>query len=191
MRDCLLSRGLEDVYKRHALWGVQRACERTIGMFAFALWDRQTRTLSLARDRLGKKPLYYAATPERVLFGSQLKAFRHAPGWSPSVDPDAVVEYLRLGYIAQPRSIYRDAAKLPPGHILTLRANQAPQLTCFWDARAMARAKMAEADATIDDGEAEERLDALLRDAVRLRMIADVPLGLFCRAASTRRPWWR
>jgi asparagine synthase (glutamine-hydrolysing) len=162
-----------------ALWGVQAACERSIGMFAFALWDRTTRTLWLARDRLGKKPLYYAASPERVLFASQLKAFRHAPGWSPSVDQDAVVEYLRLGYVAQPRSIYREAAKLPPGHILTLRAGQPPQLTCFWDPRAMARTAMSEADAALDEAEAAERLDALLRDAVRLRMIADVPLGAF------------
>src|SRR5262249_29189396 len=154
-------------------WGVQGACERSIGMFAFALWDRTTRTLWLARDRLGKKPLYYASTPERVLFASQLKAFRHAPGWSPSIDPDSVVEYLRLGYVAQPRSIYREAAKLPPGHVLTLRAGQAPQLTSFWDPRAMARAGVSGADATPDDDAAEERLDALLRDAVRLRMIAD------------------
>src|SRR5262249_43856945 len=107
-----------------ALWGVQAACERAIGMFAFVLWDRRTRTLFLARDRLGIKPLYYASTPERVLFASQLKAFRAAPGWSPSVDPDAVVGYLRLGYVAQPRTIYREAAKLPPGHILTVRAGE-------------------------------------------------------------------
>src|SRR5262245_52638546 len=160
-----------------ALWGVKSACERSIGMFAFVLWDRATRTLTLARDRLGKKPLYYAASRERVLFASQLKAFRHVPDWAPSIDPDAVVEYLRLGYVAQPRTIYREAAKLPPGHILTLRHGEAPQLTCFWDARAMARASAA--DAMTDDGEAQERLDSLLRDAVRLRMIADVPLGAF------------
>ncbi|MFL5062271.1 MAG: asparagine synthase (glutamine-hydrolyzing) [Xanthobacteraceae bacterium] len=162
-----------------ALWGVRAACERTIGMFSFALWDRQTRTLSLARDRLGIKPLYYAVTSTQILFASQLKALRGVPGWSPSVDPDAIVGYLRLGYIAQPRTVYREAAKLPPGHILTVRGGERPQLACFWDAREIARAGASQADAAIDEQEALDRLDTLLRDAVRLRMIADVPLGAF------------
>jgi len=98
-----------------ALWGVEAAIERTIGMFAFALWDRKTRTLVLARDRLGIKPLYYAVSPDRVLFASQLKAFRAVPGWKPTIDDDAVVGYLRHAYIAQPRTIYREAEKLAPG----------------------------------------------------------------------------
>jgi asparagine synthase (glutamine-hydrolysing) len=109
-----------------ALWGVESAIERTIGMFAFALWDRKTRTLVLARDRLGIKPLYYAATPERVLFASQLKAFRAVPHWKPTIDDDAVAGYLRHAYIAQPRTIYREAEKLAPGHILTMRQGTAP-----------------------------------------------------------------
>src|SRR5437879_10903007 len=78
-----------------ALWGVEAAIERAIGMFAFALWDRKTRTLHLARDRLGIKPLYYAASPERVLFASELKAFRVVPGWKPTIDDDAVAGFLR------------------------------------------------------------------------------------------------
>jgi asparagine synthase (glutamine-hydrolysing) len=162
-----------------AVWGLRGACERTIGMFAFALWDRQSRTLSLARDRLGIKPLYYAATPTQILFASQLKAFRAAPGWAPSVDADAIVGYLRLGYIAQPHTIFREAAKLAPGHILTARAGEAPQLTCFWDARDIALTGSRSAEAAVDEQEALERLDVLTRDAVRLRMIADVPLGAF------------
>src|SRR5947209_15094086 len=109
-----------------ALWGVEAAIERAIGMFAFALWDRETRALTLARDRLGIKPLYYAAAPDRVLFASQLKAFRAAPHWKPTTDTDAVVGYLRHGYIAQPRTIYREAAKLAPGHILTVQVGQEP-----------------------------------------------------------------
>jgi asparagine synthase (glutamine-hydrolysing) len=162
-----------------ATWGIVGACERTIGMFAFSLWDRHTRTLSLARDRLGIKPLYYAATRERILFGSQLKAFRAAPDWSPNVDRDSVVGYLRLGYINQPRTIYREAAKLPPGHVLTVRAGEEPTLACFWDVGAIARAGLAASVTPMDEEEAVGRLDALLRDAVRLRMIADVPLGAF------------
>src|SRR6516225_9380282 len=162
-----------------ALWGVEAAIERAIGMFAFALWDRKTRSLTLARDRLGIKPLYYAATPERVIFASQLKAFRAAPDWRPTIDDDAVVGYLRHAYIAQPRTIYREAEKLAPGHILTLREGMAPVPKCFWDLRAVAVAGQRRNDPAPDANEAIERLDALLRDSVGLRMIADVPLGAF------------
>jgi asparagine synthase (glutamine-hydrolysing) len=162
-----------------ARWGVEAALERTIGMFAFALWDRTTRTLCLARDRIGIKPLYYAATPDRVLFGSQLKAFRAAPDWKPTIDNDAVVGYLRHSYIAQPRTIYSEAAKLPPGHILTLRAGRPPELKCYWDARGVALAGRSRNDPALDEEEAVERLEALLLDSVKLRMISDVPLGAF------------
>jgi asparagine synthase (glutamine-hydrolysing) len=162
-----------------ALWGVEAAIERAVGMFAFALWDRKTRSLTLARDRLGIKPLYYAATPERVIFASQLKAFRAAPDWRPTIDDDAVVGYLRHAYIAQPRTIYREAEKLAPGHILTLREGTTPLPKCFWDLRAIAVAGQRRNDPAPDANEAIERLDALLRDSVGLRMIADVPLGAF------------
>src|SRR5882757_2778138 len=162
-----------------ALWGVEAALARAIGMFAFALWDRKTRTLVLARDRLGIKPLYFAATPERLLFASQLKAFRQAPDWKPTIDDDAVVGYLRHAYIAQPRTIYREARKLTPGHILTLREATAPALKCFWDLRGIAIAGERRNDPAPDANAAVERLDALLRDSVKLRMIADVPLGAF------------
>src|SRR6266540_1136440 len=162
-----------------ALWGVEAAIERAIGMFAFALWDRATRTLYLVRDRLGIKPLYYAATAERVLFASELKAFRAAPGWQPTIDDDAVAGFLRHAYIGQPRTIYREASKLPPGHILTLRQGTAAVPKCFWDLRGIAIAGQARNDPAPDANEAVEQLDALLRDSVRLRMIADVPLGAF------------
>src|SRR5712692_6425774 len=162
-----------------ALWGLEPAIERAIGMFAFALWHRSTRTLHLARDRVGIKPLYYAATPERVLFASELKAFRVVPGWKPTIDDDAVVGFLRHAYIAQPHTIYREASKLPPAHILTLRQGRAPALKCFWDLRGIAVAGQARNDPAPDENEAVERLDALLRDSVKLRMIADVPLGAF------------
>jgi asparagine synthase (glutamine-hydrolysing) len=162
-----------------SLWGLEAAVERTIGMFAFALWDRQSQVLSLVRDRLGIKPMYYAATSERVLFASQLKAFRALPEWKPSIDADAVVGYLRHAYIGQPRTIYREAKKLPPGQIVTLRRDVAPVLKPFWDLRSTVITGLARNDPAPDENEAVERLDALLRDAVRLRMIADVPLGAF------------
>jgi len=162
-----------------ALWGVEAAIERAIGMFAFAFWDCTSRTLVLARDRLGIKPLYYAATPERVLFASQLKAFRAVPRWRPTIDDDAVAGFLRYGYIAQPRTIYHEASKLPPGHTLTLRVGADPTPHCFWDLRAIAISGQRRNDPAPDADEAIERLDTLLRDSVRLRMIADVPLGAF------------
>jgi asparagine synthase (glutamine-hydrolysing) len=161
------------------LWGVEAALDRSIGMFAFALWDRKMRTLILARDRLGIKPLYYVATPQRVLFASQLKAFRAVPDWRPSIDEDAVAGYLRHAYIAQPRTIYRGVEKLTPGHILTLRQGIEAAPRCFWDLRDIALSGQRRNDPTPDADEAVERLDTLIRDAVRLRMIADVPLGAF------------
>jgi len=162
-----------------AFWGVEAAIERAIGMFAFGLWDRTTRTLVLARDRLGIKPLYYAVTPERVLFASQLKAFRGCPNWQPTIDNDAVVGYLRHAYIAQPRTIYREAEKLAPGHILTLRKGVSARPKCFWDLRGIALGGQQRNDPAPDAEEAVERLDTLLRDSVKLRMVADVPLGAF------------
>ena len=139
-----------------ALWGVEAAIERAIGMFAFALWDRKTRSLTLARDRLGIKPLYYAASPERILFASQLKAFRPAPHWKPTIDEDAVVGYLRHAYIAQPRTIYREAEKLAPGHILTLRKGSTSSPKCFWDLRDIAVAGQRRNDPVPDPREAAD-----------------------------------
>jgi asparagine synthase (glutamine-hydrolysing) len=162
-----------------ALWGVEGALDRVVGMFAFGLWDRKSRSLTLARDRLGIKPLYYAVSPRHVLFASQLKAFRGAPFWSPTIDEDAVVGYLRHAYVAQPRTIYREAQKLAPGHILTLCESQSVKPKCFWDLRAVALAGIKRNDPEPNPEEAADRLDALLRDSVKLRMIADVPLGAF------------
>jgi asparagine synthase (glutamine-hydrolysing) len=89
------------------------------------------------RQTVGIKPLYYAAMPDRLLFGSELKALRAASGWTPTIDEDAVAGFLRHGYIAQPRTIYREAAKLPPGHVLTARNGASPTLTCYWDLRSV------------------------------------------------------
>jgi len=162
-----------------ALWGVEPALDRAIGMFAFALWDRDGRALVLARDRLGIKPLYYAANAQHVVFASQLKAFRGVPFWKPSIDEDALVGYLRHAYVAQPRTIYREAQKLPPGHILTLRQGHRAEPKCFWDLRGIAIAGLKRNDPEPEANEAVERLDGLLRDSIKLRMIADVPLGAF------------
>jgi asparagine synthase (glutamine-hydrolysing) len=163
-----------------ALWGLPTTLQRLVGMFALALWDRQTRTLWLVRDRLGVKPLYYAATDKQCLFGSELKAFRAVDKMSLSLDADALTAYLRLGYVPSPLSIYREVKKLPPGHILKLAPDQPPVLDSFWSLRQIAQAGgLSCLGASFDERAVIDELDALLRDAVRLRMISDVPLGAF------------
>ena len=107
-------------------WGVERCVERLIGMFAFAVWNRRTRTLTLVRDRIGIKPLYWAELPNLLLFGSELKALRAHPGWTGEIDRDALLGYLRYGYIAAPHSIYRNVHKLEPGCLLTVRPGEPP-----------------------------------------------------------------
>jgi len=143
-------------------------------MFAFALWDRNRETLFLARDRLGVKPLYYAALPDgRVIFGSELKSLRAHGGLAEALDPRAVEEYFALGYVPEPRTIFRGASKLSPGHTLTLvRGRPMPEPRAYWDVRFTLDNKVSEADAT-------RELVERLAESVRLRMIADVPLGAF------------
>ena len=162
-----------------AAWGIERALGRCIGMFAFALWDRASRRLHLARDRLGIKPLYWARTARGLLFASQPKCFSMHPDWRPAVDRASFAEYLRHGYVNAPRCIYREAYQVRPGHILTLDSRGEVHEHCYWDAGAVARDGLRRRRTQVDDEEAVESLDALLRDAVGRRMVADVPLGAF------------
>jgi asparagine synthase (glutamine-hydrolysing) len=154
-------------------WG--EACvERFRGMFAFAIWDRRTETLFLARDRLGIKPLYYAPLGDGcLLFGSELKALLAHPDLERKVDPLAVEEYFSYGYVPEPKTVFKGALKLPPAHWLKLRRGQPlREPTEYWDVPFAPHASMTEADAI---AELVERL----REAVRIRMIAEVPLGAF------------
>jgi asparagine synthase (glutamine-hydrolysing) len=159
-------------------WGIEATVSRLIGMFAIALWDMASQTLTLIRDRVGIKPLYYADLGQRFLFASQLKSLAAGGGWAPALDEDALASYLRFGYVPAPLSIFRQAAKLSPGCILTLARGKPAVITRYWDMRSVALTGLAAARETEgDDAEAVEALDALLRDSVRRRMIADVPLG--------------
>jgi asparagine synthase (glutamine-hydrolysing) len=161
-----------------AVWGVAATIERLIGMFALAIWDRRDRVLYLVRDRLGIKPMYWASVGDTFLFGSELKALRAHSGWQPELDRNAVASFLRFAYVPEPATIYRGVQKQPPGTILTLRAGGQPAIEPFWMLEAVARAGQANRF-TGSDAEAVETLDALLGDAVRRRMVADVPLGAF------------
>ena len=166
----------EVILEACAAWGVRRAVERFIGMFAFALWDREDRVLTLVRDRLGIKPLYWGRFGDLFLFGSELKALRAHPGWQPEIDRDALAAYMRYSYVPAPHTIYRNVFKLEPGKILTLRPGQPPEIDAYWDMRAVARKGVADPLA-ISDGEALEQLENVLGDAVKRRLVADVPLG--------------
>jgi len=164
-------------------WGIQGTIERAVGMFAFAVWDRQTATLTLGRDRIGEKPLYYGwqgrGNRAVFLFGSELKALRAHPEFEATVDRDALCLQMRYSYIPAPYSIYRGVAKLPPGCLLSVSARaREPKLTTYWSAARQITAGVA---APFDGGaqQAVKALETLLERAVRDQMIADVPLGAF------------
>lgn len=162
-------------------WGLESAVKRFIGMFAFALWDKREHRLHLARDRLGEKPLYYGWMGKTFLFGSELKALRAHPDFREEINRDALALYLRHNYVPGPYSIYKGIYKLPPGTILTLnRADgiSTPAPIPYWSAREVAEQGIAR-PFTGSVEEAITQLDTLLREAVKMRMEADVPLGAF------------
>ncbi|HEY5810104.1 MAG TPA: asparagine synthase (glutamine-hydrolyzing) [Povalibacter sp.] len=169
-------------------WGLDEALRRANGMFAIALWDRSERVLHLARDRIGKKPLFYGWLGNSLVFASELKAFFAHPQFELQVDPDSLALFLRHGYVPAPWSILRRVFKLLPGSRLALRAQDVaagagahdPHRSCtrYWNAQeilgaAVANPLRASTDETLNE------LDSLLRDAVASRLFADVPLGAF------------
>ncbi|HJT07421.1 MAG TPA: asparagine synthase (glutamine-hydrolyzing) [Stellaceae bacterium] len=162
-----------------ARWGVAatlRACE---GMFALALWDRRQRTLTLIRDRLGIKPLYWGHAGSAFLFGSELKALCRHPDWRPAIDPDSVAQFLRFGYVPAPHSIYRGVHKLEPGMMLTFGAGGDPKLERYWDLREAAADIHRDTAGAADETALLSELEQTLRRAVRNEMESDVPLGAF------------
>jgi len=157
-------------------WGVREAVSRFIGMFAFALWDERSRTMSLVRDRLGIKPLFLARAPGMVLFASELKALMECPSFSREVDRAALQYYLEFQYVPAPSSIFRDARKLLPGRIVTIAADGTESEEAYWDLFDHWRTGDS---SPRTEGEYLEELSALLASSVRYRMISDVPLGAF------------
>ena len=154
-------------------WG-EDCVLRLRGMFAFALWDRNRQTFFMARDRLGVKPMYYALLDDGwLLFGSELKSVLAHGGLKRDIDPLAVEEYFALGYVAEPRTIFTQAKKLSPGHRLSIRRGESmPEPAPYWDLRYTL-------DNPISVEDACDELRARLTESVRLRMIAEVPLGAF------------
>lgn len=164
-------------------WGVTSTLRRCTGMFAFALWDRQTQVLTLARDRAGEKPVYYgwqgSGPLATFLFGSELKALRAHPAFDATVNRNSLTLYLRHNYIPSPQSIYEGIYKLPPGCILSISTKQpSPQVTSYWSAReTVLNGTRQRLD--VSPEEAVDQLEALLKSAVSQQMVADVPLGAF------------
>lgn len=162
-------------------WGVQKATERFVGMFAFALWDKVARVLHLSRDRAGEKPLYYGWSGKTFLFASELKAMKVHPDWNGRIDRSAIALLMRHMYVPTPYSIYEGISKLLPGTILSIpvdnpKAAAAP--VSFWDPREIAE-RCSGNPFTGTDQEALNELDGLLKQVIQGQMIADVPLGAF------------
>ncbi|MBI5436565.1 MAG: asparagine synthase (glutamine-hydrolyzing) [Nitrosomonadales bacterium] len=164
-------------------WGIEATIKKSIGMFAIALWDQKERTLTLVRDRMGEKPLYFGwqGDGERrsFLFGSELKALKAHPAFSAEIDRGALCLLLRHNYIPAPYSIYQGIAKLEPGRLLSVSFDQPePSVWKYWDTQEVARDGIKHRFTGTPD-EAVDALEQLAKDAVRQQMMADVPLGAF------------
>lgn len=162
-------------------WGLRATLERAVGMFALALWDRAERTLQLARDRLGEKPLYYGWVDGALVFGSELKALWTFPGFRRTINRDVLALYMQLGNVPAPHSIFENTYKVRPAGLLTVSsedfARRTPRLESYWSfpqtvSRSLART-------ITDEAEALGALESRLKDAVAGQSIADVPLGAF------------
>lgn len=162
-----------------AAWGLEATLKKCVGMFAFALWDRETRTLTLARDRLGEKPLYYGRQGDALLFGSELKALKAHPAFCSEIDRDALTLYLRHNYIPAPYSIYKGIFKLPPGTWVEIKEGlKIGEPVVYWSAFAVA--EMGQRSLFMgSEAEAVEELERLLQQSIAGQMMADVPLGAF------------
>lgn len=160
-------------------WGIERTLQQCVGMFAFAVWDKQTRELLLARDRLGEKPLYYGVQNGVLLFGSELKALKAHPSFVGEIDRVAIALQMRHNYVPAPYSIYQGIRKLPAGSVLRLQAGVAPgDPTPYWSL-CEAIASTRNQPFTGSDTDAVSALEKRLLKAVALQMQADVPLGAF------------
>jgi asparagine synthase (glutamine-hydrolysing) len=146
---------------------------RLDGMFAFATWDRERERLMIGRDRVGKKPLYYWSAPGVFVFASEIKGVLAHPAVSRELDPDALSSYLTFGYVPTPDTFFKGIKSLPPGHVLTLDAGREPDIARYW------RLELPSEPQDLSPAEAAAAVREQLREAIRRRLISDVPLGAF------------
>jgi asparagine synthase (glutamine-hydrolysing) len=159
--------------------GLAKALEASVGMFALALWDHETDSLSLARDRMGEKPLYYGRGSQGIVFASELKALRRCPGLDFSLDVEALQAYVRVGYVASPHSAFRGIKKLSPGTVLTFASPYNDGSTAaFWTLPTPIK-KTNQFTLPNDNMNLLNNLEELLDRSVRQQMLSDVPLGAF------------
>lgn len=156
-------------------WGVDDAVKRFNGAFALALWDVQAGKLTLVRDRMGVKPLYYGWNGRTLWFGSELKALRAYPHWQPRIDDAALADFFRFAYIVEPRSIYQQVFKLAPGHALDLVRGGQPVAWQYWGVLEDFRCTELQAS----EEELADELEALISDACRIRTVSEASVGLF------------
>lgn len=187
LRQCLETEGCAPAWRGHsdtetllagfARWGVAQTVKKAVGMFAFALWDRDERVLTLGRDRLGEKPLFYGWQRGCFLFGSELKALKAHPAFEGSIDRGALALYMRHNCIPSPYSIYMGIHKLPPASLLQVSLTKPePKIDTYWSAVAVTQ-QVGRFQGGVED--AVNQLDAVLRQAIGQQMVADVPLGAF------------
>jgi asparagine synthase (glutamine-hydrolysing) len=166
----------EIILEACAHWGIQVAVNKFNGMFAFALWDKHSQCLYLVRDRLGIKPIYWGYIDGKLIFASELKALRVCSGWEPEIDRGSLKKFMQYCYIPAPYTIYKGINKLCPGSILTIPQSGEPVLNKYWEMGAIARKGIITRN-EISDHEAAIQIENLLNDAVKQRMVSDVPLG--------------
>jgi asparagine synthase (glutamine-hydrolysing) len=162
-------------------WGIRGALERATGMFAIAVWDRERCALTLARDRLGEKPLYWGRAGKAVVFGSELKALRAHPAVHPEVDRDALALFFRHKYVPAPHTIYRGVEKVSPGELVTIGPDGDVDRERYWDAfdHLAIGGSPGDVPGEVDAEAAVDELEARLRESVAARLVADVPVGAF------------
>ena len=169
----------EIILEACAEWGVDKVLPRLNGMFGFALFDKDTDELVLVRDRLGIKPVYWSSAEGLLMFGSELKPLREVPGWTPKIDRNALAAFMRHNYIPAPHTIYQGVQKLEPGTLLKASRDGSVKIERYWDLRAIVEKSVRRGiEAKVSDAENLAELDTLLSDAVRRRMVSDVPLGV-------------
>ncbi|MBL4601818.1 MAG: asparagine synthase (glutamine-hydrolyzing) [Emcibacteraceae bacterium] len=161
------------------IWGIEETIKKSTGMFAFAVWDKVTNKLTLGRDRLGEKPLYYGWHGETLLFGSELKALKSHPEFNADINRDALALYLRHFYIPAPYSIYKNVKKLLPGHLLEINAQDKTETYIeYWSFKEISENHEQNLYQGNED-EAVEELEKILKKSIKQQMMADVPLGAF------------
>ncbi len=170
----------EVILKAWKKWG-KDALKLFRGMWAFAIWDKKKKILTLCRDRIGVKPLFWYFKDGLFLFASELKAFHKHPGFRKELDETALALYLQYGYIPAPYSIFKNTFKLKPGHFLTLDSSGKIETFPYWDVSEFFRLGSEEREYWLkrNEDDVAEELEGILREAFRLRMVSDVPVGMF------------